>query len=79
MAGNAIESDFRSSKMAAGGHFVKNAMESDCCNLSGVPLGTDCTTVHLKCLGSIRYPLNGQPVDPSAIYPLFALGQIHQF
>ena len=29
----------------------------NCCNLSGVPLRTDWTTVHLKCLGSIRYPL----------------------
>ena len=24
----------------------------------GVPFGIDWTTVHLKCLGSIRYPLN---------------------
>ena len=30
----------------------------NCCSLSGVPLGTDWTTVYLKCLGSIRYPLN---------------------
>ena len=29
-----------------------------CYNLSGVPLKTDWTTVHLKCLDSIRYPLN---------------------
>ena len=65
-----------------------------------VPLGTDWTTDHLKCLDTMRYPLNeyktsnkifnwlptlsrghqnGQPVNPSGIYPVFALGQIHQF
>ena len=56
MARNAIKNYFHSSKMAAGGHFVNE--KRNCCNLFGVHLGIDWTTVHLKCSGSIRYPLN---------------------
>ena len=33
MAGNAIESDFRSSKMAGGGHIVKKVKEIKSCVL----------------------------------------------
>ena len=65
---NAIERDFRSFKMAAGGHFAKKKnqpkMLTDCRHYSG---------------GGGGGHHNGQPVNHSGIYTVFALGQIHQF
>ena len=78
MARNAIESDFRSSKMAAGSHFVKkkvvyfsemarNAIEI---NFRSSKMGGG---------GGGGGHHNVQAVSHSGIYTVFALGQIHQF
>ena len=59
--------------MAAGAHFVKNAIESVAICQGCLLELTALLNVYLQCLGSIRYPLYGQPVNPSGIYPVFAL------
>ena len=52
MARNAIESDFRSSRI------TYMQVKAELWQFVRVPHGTDWTTVHLKCLGSIMYPIN---------------------
>ena len=76
MARNAIESDFRSSKMVAGSHFVKkkSKLRND---LKGREMRSKVIFGHPKWGGGGHH--NGQPVNHSGIYTVFALGQIPQF
>ena len=72
MAGNAIESDFRSSKMAAGSHFVNKIKK----------LARNAIEIHFRSFkmgGGGGGHHNGQSVNHSGIYTVFALGQMHQF
>ena len=106
MVRNAIKSDFRSSKMAAGSHFVKqncvliwngekcdrkwfsviqNGRRQPFCekNKSCVFLwnGKKCDRNSFSVIqnGGGGGHHNGQAVNHSGIYTVFALGQIHQF
>ena len=76
IARNAIESDFRSCKMAAGSHCEKKS-----CVLIGNGEKWDQRWFfgHPKWGGGGGAHHNGQPVNHSGIYTVFALGQIHQF
>ena len=76
MARNEIKSDFRSSKMAAGGHFVKTFYFKLCIDLKCREMPSKVTFGHPKWGGGHH---NGQPINHSGIYAVFALGQIHQF
>ena len=114
MVRNVIEGDFRSSKMAAGSHFVKKINNKKSCVL--IWHGEKCDRKwflviqngrrqpfcekEMKTIKSciliwkwremrskfiLGHPKwggghhNGQPVNHSVIYTVFALGQIHQF
>ena len=99
MARNAIEGDFRSSKMSADSHFVKqNVIESDflsskmasgshfvnkikkklklCIDLKWREMRLKVIFGHPKWGGEHH---NGQSVNHSGIYTVFALEQIHLF
>ena len=80
MAKNAIEKDFRSSKMAAGRHFVKqNLKKKKVAYLSEMARNAIESDFRSSKMGGGGGHHNGQPVYHSGIYTVFALGQIHQF
>ena len=79
MARNAIESDFRSSKMAAGSHFVKKKELS--INLKWREMRSKFIFGHPKWGEGGGYVggITMASLNHSGIYTVFALGQIHQF
>ena len=99
-ARNAIKGDFQSSKMAAGSHFVIKKLSIDLKwremrlviqNGSRQPFCEKKSSIALK-WREVRSKFifghpkwggeghhNGQPVNHSGIYTVFAFGQIHQF
>ena len=76
MARNAIKSDFRSSQMAAGSHFVKQKLRID---LKWREMQSKVIFGHPEWPPAAIWHHNGQPVNHSGIYTVFALGQIHPF
>ena len=74
MVRNAIESDFRSSKMATGSHFVNTKLRI---NLKWREMRSKFLFGYPKWGGggASQWPA----CKPFGIYTVFALGQIHQF
>ena len=78
MARNAIKSDFRPSKMAAGSHSVKKINKKLRIDPKWRETRSKFIFGHPKWGGGGGHH-NGQSVNHSGIYTVFALGQIHQF